>query len=55
MRLLVLVEVGATPVLIDSDDRYQIDVSKIIENINSNTKAIVPVHWEVHLQIWKKL
>ena len=40
-----IVEVGATPVLIDSDDRYQIDVSKIIENINSNTKAIVPVHW----------
>jgi len=40
-----IVEVGATPVLIDSDDRYQIDVTKIIENINSNTKAIVPVHW----------
>ena len=37
--------VGAKPVFIDSDDRYQIDVNKIEKKITSKTKAILPVHW----------
>ncbi|MDC3096441.1 DegT/DnrJ/EryC1/StrS family aminotransferase [Alphaproteobacteria bacterium] len=40
-----IVAVGATPVLIDSDDRFQINVDKISENITEKTKAIMPVHW----------
>ncbi|OUU62639.1 MAG: hypothetical protein CBC22_03875 [Alphaproteobacteria bacterium TMED62] len=37
--------VGAKPIFVDSDNRYQIDVNKIEEKINSKTKAILPVHW----------
>lgn len=37
--------VGAKPIFVDSDDRYQIDVNKIEEKITSKTKAILPVHW----------
>lgn len=40
-----IVAVGATPVLIDADDRFQIDVSKIEAAITKHTKALVPVHW----------
>jgi dTDP-3-amino-2,3,6-trideoxy-4-keto-D-glucose/dTDP-3-amino-3,4,6-trideoxy-alpha-D-glucose/dTDP-2,6-dideoxy-D-kanosamine transaminase len=40
-----IVAVGATPVLVDSDDRYQIDVEKIPEAITNKTKAVLPVHW----------
>jgi dTDP-4-amino-4,6-dideoxygalactose transaminase len=40
-----IVAVGATPVLIDCDDRFQIDPAKIEENITENTKAVIPVHW----------
>jgi aminotransferase EvaB len=40
-----IVAVGATPVLIDCDDRFQIDCDKIEENITPKTKALVPVHW----------
>ena len=36
---------GATPVFVDSDDRFQIDVSKIEQAITKRTKVIVPVHW----------
>ena len=37
--------VGAKPVFIDADNRYQIDVNKIEKKITSKTKAILPVHW----------
>ena len=37
--------VGAKPVFIDSDERYQIDVDKIEKKISSKTRAILPVHW----------
>lgn len=40
-----IVAVGAKPVFVDIDERYQIDVSKIESAITSKTKAILPVHW----------
>ena len=40
-----IVAVGATPILVDCDDRYQIDHNKITSKINKKTKAIIPVHW----------
>ena len=40
-----IVECGATPVLVDADDRYQISLTAIEKAITTNTKAIVPVHW----------
>jgi dTDP-3-amino-2,3,6-trideoxy-4-keto-D-glucose/dTDP-3-amino-3,4,6-trideoxy-alpha-D-glucose/dTDP-2,6-dideoxy-D-kanosamine transaminase len=40
-----IVACGAKPVLVDCDDRYQIDYKKIISKITKNTKAIMPVHW----------
>lgn len=40
-----IVAAGATPVLVDCDDRFQIDCAKIEEAITKKTKAVVPVHW----------
>ncbi|MBI78088.1 MAG: transcriptional regulator [Rhodospirillaceae bacterium] len=40
-----IVAVGATPVLVDCDDRFQIDATKIEAVLSSQTKAIMPVHW----------
>jgi len=40
-----IVAVGAMPVFVDSDDRYQIDIAQIPKAISSKTKAILPVHW----------
>lgn len=40
-----IVAVGATPVFVDCDDRYQIDVDQIEKKITKKTKAILPVHW----------
>jgi dTDP-3-amino-2,3,6-trideoxy-4-keto-D-glucose/dTDP-3-amino-3,4,6-trideoxy-alpha-D-glucose/dTDP-2,6-dideoxy-D-kanosamine transaminase len=40
-----IIAVGARPVFVDSDDRYQIDAAKIEEKISPRTAAIVPVHW----------
>ena len=37
-----IVSVGATAVLIDSDDRFQINTNRIEEAITSKTKAIIP-------------
>lgn len=39
-----IVNVGATPVLVDVSKDFNIDVSKIEEVINNKTKAIMPVH-----------
>lgn len=41
---LAITECGATPVLIDCDEYYLIDVSKIEAAITPKTKAILPVH-----------
>lgn len=40
-----IVAVGATAVLVDCDDRFQIDVNAIEAAITPKTKAVVPVHW----------
>ena len=37
--------VGAKPIFIDCDNRYQIDFNEIEKNITKKTKAIIPVHW----------
>lgn len=39
-----IVNVGATPVLVDVGQDFNIDVSKINEAITPKTKAIIPVH-----------
>ena len=40
-----IVAVGATPVLVDCDERFQISLSHIEMQITKKTKAILPVHW----------
>jgi aminotransferase EvaB len=40
-----IVSTGAKPILVDCDDRFQIDVKKIQKKISKKTKAIIPVHW----------
>ncbi len=40
-----IIAVGATPVLVDSDDRFQICIKEIKKKITKKTKAIIPVHW----------
>jgi len=40
-----IVGVGARPVFVDCDDRYQIDANKISTAITPRTRAILPVHW----------
>ena len=40
-----IVACGAKPILVDCDDRYQIDIDEIKKKINKKTKAIMPVHW----------
>ena len=40
-----IVAVGAKPVFVDCDARYQIDADKIEEVITKKTKALIPVHW----------
>lgn len=39
---------GATPVLVDVDDDYNIDVDQVEAAISTNTKAIIPVHLNGH-------
>ena len=40
-----IVAVGATPVFIDVDERYQIEIEDLKNQINKKTKMILPVHW----------
>jgi len=40
-----IITVGATPVFVDIDDRYQMDVELIQGAITPKAKAILPVHW----------
>jgi dTDP-4-amino-4,6-dideoxygalactose transaminase len=40
-----IVAVGARPVFVDCDERYQINPARIPEAITAKTKAILPVHW----------
>jgi dTDP-4-amino-4,6-dideoxygalactose transaminase len=41
---LAIVAVGAKPIFVDIDEYFHINVEKIEEKINNNTKAIIPVH-----------
>lgn len=40
-----IVACGATPVIVDCDERFQVSVEEISKAISENTKAILPVHW----------
>jgi dTDP-3-amino-2,3,6-trideoxy-4-keto-D-glucose/dTDP-3-amino-3,4,6-trideoxy-alpha-D-glucose/dTDP-2,6-dideoxy-D-kanosamine transaminase len=40
-----IVAAGAKPVFVDTDDRYNIDVTRIEAAITPKTRAILPVHW----------
>ncbi len=40
-----IVASGAKPILVDCDDRYQINLNEIEKRINKKTKVIIPVHW----------
>ncbi len=40
-----IVAVGAKPVFVDSDERYQMNVENIENKISKKTKAIIAVHW----------
>ncbi len=40
-----IIACDAKPIFVDSDDRYQIDVTKIEKAISKKTKVILPVHW----------
>ena len=40
-----IAEVGATPVFVDCDDTFCMDVSKVEAAITQNTAAIMPVHY----------
>jgi dTDP-4-amino-4,6-dideoxygalactose transaminase len=40
-----IVAVGARPVFVDCDERYQMDPSKLEAAITARTRSIIPVHW----------
>ncbi len=40
-----IMAVGARPVFVDCDDRFQIDAGKIEKAITKRTRVILPVHW----------
>ena len=39
-----IVNIGATPVFVEVDESYTLDVSQVAGRINARTKAIIPVH-----------
>ena len=39
------VSLGAKPIFVDVDNRYQISIKDLKKKITKKTKAIVPVHW----------
>lgn len=41
----VVVHLGATPVIVDVDDHFQISAEAVRQSITPRTKAIVPVHY----------
>ena len=40
-----IVEIGATPVFVDCDDTFCMDINLLYDAISCNTRAIVPVHF----------
>jgi dTDP-4-amino-4,6-dideoxygalactose transaminase len=43
--IAVIAQIGATPVLVEVADDFEMDVNKIEEAITEKTKAIIPVHY----------
>src|SRR4029079_7487037 len=43
--LNVIVQAGAKPVLVDVDQTYNMDVTKLEAAVTRNTRAIMPVHF----------
>ena len=50
-----IIHVGATPVLVDVKEDFNIDESLIEKKITSKTKAIMPVHWTGRICNMKKI
>ncbi len=50
-----IVELGATPVFVDCDDTFCMDVSQVERAITPKTKAIVPVHFTGYMTDMRKL
>ena len=53
-----IISVGAIPVFVDSKIDFNINENEIINKINKNTKAIMPVHWAgkiCNMKIIKKI
>lgn len=40
-----IVAIGAKPVFVDCDNRYQINIDEIEKFVTKKTRAILPVHW----------
>ena len=40
-----IVACSATPIFVDCDSRYQINIEQIEKKITKKTKVIIPVHW----------
>jgi dTDP-4-amino-4,6-dideoxygalactose transaminase len=40
-----IVAVGARPVFVDVDDRFQMDVNQLEKAVTPRTRALLPVHW----------
>ncbi len=47
-------EIGATPVFVDCDDTFCMDVALVEEKITEKTKAIVPVHFSGYMADMRK-
>jgi len=50
-----ITEIGATPVFVDCDDTFCMNVSQIEKKIRKKTKAIVPVHFTGYMTNMPKL
>lgn len=50
-----IAETGATPVFVDCDDTFCMDVSLVEEKITDKTKAIVPVHFTGYMTDMRQL
>jgi dTDP-4-amino-4,6-dideoxygalactose transaminase len=48
-------EIGATPVFVDCDDTFCMNVDLLKEKISEKTKAIVPVHFTGYMTDMRKL
>ena len=50
-----IVEIGATPIFVDCDDTFCMDVGQVEKKITARTKAIVPVHFTGYMTDMRKL